>query len=111
MTRKVDDTKPVEESAPKENGDNVYTQSKSIDLQTEFSAVQFKQEDTRGRFALFFLIGFFITIAAGLAIGVAVDSTKIKNVSDMILTISGVLSGPLGFIIGYYFKKQEEASK
>lgn len=93
-----------------ESNDDIFTQSKSIKVDKEFSEIQFKQEDTRGRFAIVFLIGFFIILTAGLVIGVFVETARIKNVTDMILTISGVLSGPLGFIIGYYFKRQEETN-
>lgn len=71
-----------------------------------------KREDTRGRLAQLFLYGFFICF-----IGVSIASffvdpgegkSSIDSLREAVLTISGILSGPLGFIIGYYFRKSEE---
>lgn len=71
-----------------------------------------KQEDTRGRIAQYFIIGFFICIIgvgiAALVIETQDGKSRIDNLREAVLTISGVLSGPLGFIIGYYFRKSEE---
>lgn len=70
-----------------------------------------KQEDTRGRLAQLYLIGFFvIMIAASLAslIIKTESGSQIDNLKEVILTISGVLSGPLGFIIGFYFRKNDQ---
>ena len=33
---------------------------------------------------------------------------QVADVKDMLVAISGVLSGPLGFIIGYYFRDCRE---
>lgn len=71
-----------------------------------------KQEDTRGRLAQFYLIGFFICLFSigvlSLLTAPAEGRSAIDNLKDSTLSISAILSGPLGFIIGYYFRKGEE---
>jgi hypothetical protein len=76
-----------------------------------FSVVD-KQEDTRGRLAQYYILGFFICI-----IGVSIlallskpadGKTAIDNLKDSIILVSGVLSGPLGFVIGFYFRKSDQ---
>ncbi|MBD3362580.1 hypothetical protein GF362_02575 [Candidatus Dojkabacteria bacterium] len=70
-----------------------------------------KREETRGTLAMVFILGFFITlILGGLMVALAEDQldNKVKNLQDVFLAISGILSGPLGFVVGYYFRRQEE---
>lgn len=62
-----------------------------------------KREGTRSSIALFYVIGYLVIIA-GVLIMSAVKDYTIGDNKDMLLAISGILSGPLGFIIGYYFK-------
>jgi hypothetical protein len=73
--------------------------------------IEHKREQTRGHLATIFILGFFFMLASGgLFIALSGDSTeiKVKLLQDVFLVISGVLSGPLGFVVGYYFRKQEE---
>jgi len=71
-----------------------------------------KIEDTRGKLAKLFVIGFFIIFfiisLVSLFTPAAEGRNSIDNLKESILTVSGVLSGPLGFIIGFYFRKGEE---
>ncbi len=67
-----------------------------------------RKEDTRERLAVVFVIGLFITLIVASVIGFIAEEGKVQNIIDLVLALSGVLSGPLGFIIGYYFKRQEE---
>jgi len=66
-----------------------------------------KRETTRSLIATIYVCSFLFIIllccAVGCFVGFTVDEHK-----DMIVTISGVLSGPLGFIVGYYFKASKE---
>ncbi|TAL19298.1 hypothetical protein EPN90_03980 [Patescibacteria group bacterium] len=62
-----------------------------------------KREGTRSSIALFYVIGYLVIIA-GVLIMSAIKNFTISDNKDMLLAISGILSGPLGFIIGYYFK-------
>lgn len=66
-----------------------------------------KRENTRSTIALIYVSCFLgiitVCFVGGTIVGYSVDDHK-----DMLLTISGVLSGPLGFIVGYYFKASKE---
>ena len=67
-----------------------------------------KKEAARERLAYVFVIGLFIIIIIAMILGFTSDQEHVQNIIDLVLAISGVLSGPLGFIVGYYYKKQEE---
>lgn len=62
-----------------------------------------KRETTRSHIALIYVIAYLFIIAGALILG-AWKGFTIQDNKDMLLAISGILSGPLGFIIGYYFK-------
>ena len=61
------------------------------------------RENTRSEIAKFYVWAFFATIGVTFLIG-ACNYYKAQEYRDMLVTVSGILSGPLGFIIGYYFK-------
>lgn len=67
------------------------------------------KENTRSKIASTYIWGFFIVIGISLII-CCLDCAKgrVKEYSDLLITISGILSGPLGFIIGYYFKSGDK---
>ncbi len=75
------------------------------------TAVEQKRENTRGLLAIVFIVGFFFMLTAGFMLAafnnLSLD-VKSKHLQDILLTISGVLSGPLGFVVGFYFRKGEE---
>ncbi len=62
-----------------------------------------KREGTRSQIALYYVIGFLTLIASALVLFYA-RTLEVNDLRDMLLALSGILSGPLGFIIGYYFK-------
>ena len=62
-----------------------------------------KKEDTRSKIAVGYIIGFFIIIASCFLYA-GIFKFIVDDLKDLILATSGVLSGPLGFVIGYYFK-------
>lgn len=66
-----------------------------------------KRESTRSTIAITYVASFLGIILTSLIacwiIGVTIDEQK-----DMLVAISGILSGPLGFIVGYYFKASAE---
>ena len=74
----------------------------------EFDLVASQREDNRGRLAFAFVIGFFVILLVGIIIASLGDGDKAENISKTMLAISGVLAGPLGFVIGYYFRSSEE---
>lgn len=67
-----------------------------------------RREDMRERLAVVFVIGLFMILIIGMIMGYLGDEKKVKNITELVLAISGILTGPLGFIIGYYFRKTEE---
>lgn len=62
-----------------------------------------KREDTRSKIALYYVIGYLILVFFTLVLFL-IRKLVVSDLRDMLLAISGILSGPLGFIIGYYFK-------
>ena len=64
-------------------------------------------EGTRSEIAVFFIKGFVYLVGGVIIIGILKGWSITEN-KDMLLAVSGVLSGPLGFIIGYYFKSQDK---
>ena len=66
-----------------------------------------RRENTRSRIALVYVVGFFGAIFIVFIIGawMCYDASQYK---DLLVTVSGILSGPLGFIVGYYFKASKE---
>ena len=74
-----------------------------VDLNKIDDSPEKKRETTRSDIAKFYVYGFFATIAATFIIGL-IMCFEVKDYRDMLITVSGILAGPLGFIIGYYFK-------
>lgn len=66
-----------------------------------------KRETTRSRIAIMYLSGFFLVLVIGMVFCWCF-AREVSGVKDMLVVISGILSGPLGFIIGYYFKASKE---
>lgn len=65
------------------------------------------KENTRSRIAMIYVIAFFVVILLVFIWGCR-NGFKVDEYKDMLVTVSGVLSGPLGFIVGYYFKASKE---
>lgn len=65
------------------------------------------REHTRSKIALYYVVGYLGIIVLVLAI-CAFKGFAVTDYKDMLLAVSGILSGPLGFIIGYYFKSQND---
>ena len=57
--------------------------------------------------ARLYVWAFFIVIGIVFLVGI-LECFSVDEYTDMLVTISGVLSGPLGFIVGYYFKASKE---
>lgn len=62
-----------------------------------------KREDTRSKIALYYVLGFLVLIFSALIL-FYIRNLVVNDLRDLLLALSGILSGPLGFIIGYYFK-------
>ena len=77
--------------------------------QLEPDIVSQKREDVRGALSMVFLIGFFAVLIIGIVAAIYFpQGDPANNIKEIVLTISGVLAGPLGFVIGFYFRSREE---
>lgn len=65
------------------------------------------KENTRSRIAKIYVYCFFGVILLVFVVGIF-KCFNVNDYKDLLLTVSGVLSGPLGFIVGYYFKASKE---
>ncbi len=70
--------------------------------------VAIKREDTRANLAKLFIFGFFAVLIAVIILAGIAEGDKVTNMKETLITVSGILSGPLGFVIGYYFRSREE---
>lgn len=64
-----------------------------------------KREDTRSKIALYYVIGYLLLVFLTLIL-FWIRKLQVSDLRDLLLALSGILSGPLGFIIGYYFKSE-----
>ena len=76
----------------------------------EKSSADEKRERNRGTLAMVFIILFFCVIFVTFAIGYTTENFDVQNYKDLLTTVSSILSGPLGFIIGFYFKERSSAA-
>ena len=66
-----------------------------------------KRENTRSTIAMIYVCAFFAIIIAVFVVG-SCKGYSVDEYKDMLVAVSGILSGPLGFIVGYYFKASQE---
>ena len=69
-----------------------------------------KKETARSKIAYLY-VSSFLAIIFVIFVYSIIRRLEINNVKDLLVTVSGILSGPLGFIIGYYFKVEDEQNK
>lgn len=62
-----------------------------------------KKESTRTFIAQLYVWAFFVIILLVFVTG-WIKCFHVEDYKDMLIAVSGTLSGPLGFIVGYYFK-------
>jgi uncharacterized membrane protein required for colicin V production len=78
-------------------------------VRVERITVDEKRERNRGTLAMVFVILFFCVIFLSFLIGYFTEDFGIQEYKDLLTTVSSILSGPLGFIIGFYFKEKYTA--
>lgn len=105
-TNVIDDEKEfdLEEFEIEPIGDDATSEQPAMQL----DVISVKRENTRGVLAFAFLIGFFIILLAGMLLAALDAGNRVDNIKEIVLVVSGILSGPLGFVIGYYFRSSEE---
>jgi uncharacterized membrane protein len=65
-----------------------------------------KIEKSRSTLAILFIVLFFCVIFLTFFIGFNTTDFGVQEYKDLLTTVSSILSGPLGFIIGFYFKER-----
>lgn len=65
------------------------------------------KETTRSTIAKIYVIAYFLVVLLVFITG-WLKCFEVEGYKDMLISVSGVLSGPLGFIVGYYFKASKE---
>lgn len=65
------------------------------------------KENTRSTIAKIYVIAYFVVVLLVFITG-WFNCFDVDSYKDMLIAVSGVLSGPLGFIVGYYFKASKE---
>lgn len=74
------------------------------------------RDTTRSRIAVAFTHGFFVILTliicgvpvynlAALSLG---QPSLVLELKDTLIVISGIISGPFGFVLGYYFKSSDK---
>lgn len=106
MNGKVEETiKSNNEDSSTQFASKSEEQIQTSDRDTEI--YQNPKENTRKIIASLYVWAFFIIIYITLVIGV-LNNYTVDDFKDILIAISGILSGPLGFIVGYYFKASNE---
>ena len=73
-------------------------------------SLEVKREGARSKIA-FLYVSSFMGIIAVVFVYAMLNKLETNNIKDLLVTLSGILSGPLGFIIGFYFKGEENDGK
>ena len=68
---------------------------------------QTNADGTRNRLANSYVLGYLIIVGIVLLIGY-LKNWPTSDYKDLLLATSGILSGPLGFIVGFYFKSAKD---
>lgn len=91
---------------PKKKSTSQTLEEAPLELQSLLFRAE-KREGTRSQIALYYVVGFLILIFCALVL-FYVKNLVVNDLRDLLLALSGILSGPLGFIIGYYFKSHSD---
>jgi len=96
----------MSDNTPNNNEDYLASENDISDKGLTVDSPSNRRENTRSRIAVIYIYAFFITIACTFLIGL-IKCFQVKDYIDFLIAVSGILSGPLGFIIGYYFKASD----
>ena len=74
------------------------------------SGVEAKREETRKWIAYIALGGFFFLLGLIIIFGWLVKGGSIEDITQILTTTSGVLSGIVGAIVGFYFRETKDSA-
>jgi len=93
----------------------VDTQAIELGEERKSVGILASQEETRAKIALTFTQVFLILVGLAMlgpiVINLAFPTTfgdPVETAKELLTTISSILAGPFGFIVGFYFKKTNE---
>lgn len=107
MANTQDSDKDKEEQAPLGIKGEQTSDGAKYDDDTDENSSSRKKESTRTFIAQLYVWAFFGIILLVFITGWC-NCFNVKDYKDMLIAVSGTLSGPLGFIVGYYFKASKE---
>lgn len=90
--------------------ESVTEPSSTVDIGFIDGSPEKKREDTRSEIAKIYIYAFFIVIGITFIVGL-INGFQVNDYKDLLIVVSGILSGPLGFIIGFYFKASTTNTK
>ena len=98
---------PIDDGSSSASNDPIQIKSSQTDSDNYENSPENKRENTRSEIAKFFVYAFFVVIFL-VFLTCWEKAWSIQDFSDLLLSVSGILSGPLGFIIGFYFKASDK---
>ena len=113
MVKKTRDEKPTVA--------DLNLQLKNLESKVKTASPKFDPKEhkdkTRSRIAFTFTVGYFVLLG-GSMLGVPLynlyvlslfgeRTEMVLQIRDVLLAVSGITSGPIGFVVGYYFKGSE----
>lgn len=101
ITEQAENTNPPQNTPTQTNSDT------ENDLGNVKDGEGVEKNITRNKMAMVFVIGFFSVLFLIITYAFFVGS-QLKELKDTIIAIVGSLSGIIGFVIGYYFKSEQE---
>lgn len=113
MSTKDNETVPVAPAKPDDGINTDSPQSLNGDKNPEVSNAtngnpqNEGREHTRSQMALLFVLGFFAVLFLCFLYAMMVGSS-LSELKEILTAVVGALSGILGFIVGYYYKSNQE---
>lgn len=92
---------------PKSKKPNNESNGSIDDLGNDKDGEGVEKNITRNKMAMVFVIGFFSVLFLIITYAFFIGS-QLKELKDTIIAIVGSLSGIIGFVIGYYFKSEQD---
>lgn len=109
MNDKINKQEELDDNKEGTNGNasNITPDDHNDETSSKYDGDTVPKEMTRSTLALTFVIGFFAVILLCFIYSCC-HGFSVGDLKDLLLTASGILSGSMGFVLGYYFKGGEK---